>query len=137
MNRTQLNYFSVKFNPFGPGLPIEALLVQPPVDAFCRRIEASLLDGGFAMVTGEPGCGKGPPIQGVVQAGCGIEWSWMGQKSACGRFMDIAEEGWVLGVHGTDGGYSRDHQVCVEGPEGIRTSAVCVNAFETAVTRIL
>lgn len=58
MNRTQLNYFSIKYNPFSPTLPIEALVVQPPVDAFCRRVEASLLDGGFAMVTGEPGCGK-------------------------------------------------------------------------------
>lgn len=66
MNRTQLNYFSVKFNPFGPGLPIEALLVQPPVDAFCRRIEASLLDGGFAMVTGEPGCGKSVALRLVT-----------------------------------------------------------------------
>jgi type II secretory pathway predicted ATPase ExeA len=58
MNRSQLTYFSLKFNPFSASLPIEALLMQPQPDAFCRRIEASLGDGGFAIVTGEPGCGK-------------------------------------------------------------------------------
>jgi len=58
VNRTQLSFFSLKFNPFAPDLPVEALSVSAPVDAFCRRIEASLHDGGFAMVTGEPGCGK-------------------------------------------------------------------------------
>ena len=58
MNRTLLRFFGIKFNPFDPDLPVEALYVPAPVDAFCRRIEMSLLDGGFAMVTGEPGCGK-------------------------------------------------------------------------------
>lgn len=63
MNRSQLNYFSLKFNPFSNTLPIDALIVPPPVDAFCRRIEASLGDGGFAMVTGEPGCGKSAALR--------------------------------------------------------------------------
>lgn len=58
MNRTMLRYFSIKHNPFGPDVPIESLYVAAPVEAFCRRVEMSLHDGGFAMVTGEPGCGK-------------------------------------------------------------------------------
>jgi type II secretory pathway predicted ATPase ExeA len=53
-----LRYFSLKFNPFGPDIPTGALYVAAPVEAFCRRVEMSLLEGGFAMVTGEPGCGK-------------------------------------------------------------------------------
>ena len=63
MNRSQLNYFSLKFNPFSIALPIDALVVPPQVDAFCRRIEASLGDGGFAMITGEPGCGKSAALR--------------------------------------------------------------------------
>jgi type II secretory pathway predicted ATPase ExeA len=63
MNRSQLNYFSLKFNPFGTAIPTEALIVAPRVDAFCRRIEASLGDGGFAMITGEPGCGKSAALR--------------------------------------------------------------------------
>ena len=63
MNRTLLRFFGIKFNPFDPDLPVEALYVPASVDAFCRRIEMSLLDGGFAMVTGEPGCGKSAALR--------------------------------------------------------------------------
>ena len=63
MNRTLLRFFGIKFNPFDPDLPVEALYVPTPVDAFCRRIEMSLPDGGFAMVTGEPGCGKSAALR--------------------------------------------------------------------------
>ena len=63
MNRTLLRFFSLKFNPFDTNLPVEALYVPAYVDAFCRRVEMSLLDGGFAMVTGEPGCGKSATLR--------------------------------------------------------------------------
>lgn len=58
MIRSQLNFFGIKFNPFEPGVPLAALYVTAPTNAFCRRVQGSLHDGGFAMVTGEPGCGK-------------------------------------------------------------------------------
>ena len=58
MIRSQLNFFGIKFNPFDPGLPQTALYVNAGTSAFCRRVQGSLHDGGFAMVTGEPGCGK-------------------------------------------------------------------------------
>ena len=58
MNRTQLGFFSIKFNPFHASVPTSALYTSPKVDSFCRRIESGLLDGGFSVVTGEPGCGK-------------------------------------------------------------------------------
>jgi type II secretory pathway predicted ATPase ExeA len=58
-NTTNLNsLYGITFNPFRPDLPTSALLVPPQVDAFCRRIDFSLADGGFALVTGEPGTGK-------------------------------------------------------------------------------
>lgn len=48
----------LKFNPFRPDIPQEALLATPAVDAFCRRVEFALADGGFALITGDPGTGK-------------------------------------------------------------------------------
>ncbi len=58
MKRSGLHFFGLKFNPFTPSVPTEALYVPAPVDTFCRRIDSGLLDGGFAMITGEPGTGK-------------------------------------------------------------------------------
>jgi len=59
MNHTELAPFALKWNPFGPELPIEALLPTAPIEHFCRRIEQSLVrEGGFALLTGEPGSGK-------------------------------------------------------------------------------
>lgn len=58
MNATLKNLYGLKFNPFLPGVPTEALFVTPAVDAFCRRLEFGLADGGFAMITGDPGSGK-------------------------------------------------------------------------------
>ncbi len=53
-----LSLYGLKFNPFRPGAPAEALYVTPAVDGFCRRVELTIADGGFAMVTGVPGSGK-------------------------------------------------------------------------------
>ena len=51
--------FGLKFNPFAPEVPLEALYVSPRVENFLWRIENALLrEGGFAMVTGLPGLGK-------------------------------------------------------------------------------
>jgi type II secretory pathway predicted ATPase ExeA len=50
--------YGLKFNPFRPEIPQEALLATPAVDAFCRRVEFALADGGFALITGDPGTGK-------------------------------------------------------------------------------
>jgi type II secretory pathway predicted ATPase ExeA len=50
--------YGVKYDPFGPDVPTEALHAPPPVDAFLRRVELGIADGGFAMVTGDPGTGK-------------------------------------------------------------------------------
>jgi general secretion pathway protein A len=53
-----LALYGLKFHPFHPDVPTEALFITPPVDAFLRRVELSLPDGGFALVTGDPGTGK-------------------------------------------------------------------------------
>ncbi len=54
-----LNLYGLKWNPFSPELPIEALFVTPKVEDFCWRIENALVrEGGFALIGGEPGIGK-------------------------------------------------------------------------------
>jgi general secretion pathway protein A len=50
--------YSLKFNPFRPDVPIEALYTTPTLDAFIRRVELGIADGGYVMITGDPGTGK-------------------------------------------------------------------------------
>ena len=59
MNKKLLSLYGLKWNPFSPDLPIEALRVVPKVQSFCWRIEQALVrEGGFALITGDPGTGK-------------------------------------------------------------------------------
>jgi general secretion pathway protein A len=58
MNPKLQTLYGLKFHPFRPDVPIGALLPTPAVDAFLRRVELSIADGGFALVSGDPGCGK-------------------------------------------------------------------------------
>jgi type II secretory pathway predicted ATPase ExeA len=67
---TTTNYntlYGITFNPFRPDIPHSALTVPPTVDAFCRRVEFSLADGGFALVTGDPGTGKSVALRILAQ----------------------------------------------------------------------
>lgn len=50
--------YGLKFNPFRPDVPVEALYTTPQVDAFLRRVELGIADGGYVMITGDPGTGK-------------------------------------------------------------------------------
>ncbi len=59
MNKKLLTLYGLKWNPFSPELPIEALYVTPKLENFCWRVEQGLIrEGGFAMISGEPGTGK-------------------------------------------------------------------------------
>lgn len=59
MNKKLLALYGLKWNPFSPELPTEALYVTPAIDSFCWRIEQTLVrEGGFALITGDPGTGK-------------------------------------------------------------------------------
>ncbi len=59
MNKKLLALYGLKWNPFSPQLPIEALYVSPKIENFCWRIEQALIrEGGFASITGDPGTGK-------------------------------------------------------------------------------
>ena len=59
MNKKLLALYGLKWNPFSPELPLDALYVTPKIDNFCWRIEHALVrEGGFALITGDPGTGK-------------------------------------------------------------------------------
>jgi type II secretory pathway predicted ATPase ExeA len=59
MNKKLLALYGLKWNPFSPELPTEALYVTAKIENFCWRIEHALMrEGGFALITGEPGTGK-------------------------------------------------------------------------------
>ncbi len=59
MNRKLPALYGLKWNPFSPELPTEALHLTPAVENFCWRIEQHLTrEGGFALITGDPGTGK-------------------------------------------------------------------------------
>jgi general secretion pathway protein A len=59
MNKKLHALYGLKWNPFSPELPSEALLVPAKVESFCWRVENSLVrEGGFALVSGDPGTGK-------------------------------------------------------------------------------
>lgn len=59
MNQKLLALYGLKYNPFIPEVPTEALHVPAKVENFCWRIEqAQLREGGFALVHGDAGSGK-------------------------------------------------------------------------------
>ena len=59
MNQKILALYGLKWNPFSPELPVEAIHVVPKLENFCWRVEhAQVREGGFAMIYGDPGTGK-------------------------------------------------------------------------------
>lgn len=58
MNRQLLAPYGLKWNPFAPEIPVEALLATPRVESFGARVEHLVREGGFAAVLGPCGTGK-------------------------------------------------------------------------------
>jgi type II secretory pathway predicted ATPase ExeA len=58
-----LALYSLKFNPFSADIPTSALFPTPATESFCWRIENQVGEGGFALVSGEPGSGKSATLR--------------------------------------------------------------------------
>lgn len=59
MNTKLLALYGLKYNPFTPEVPTDALYVSQKLENFCWRIEHTLIrEGGFSLISGEPGTGK-------------------------------------------------------------------------------
>lgn len=66
MNQKKLlALYGLKWNPFLPDIPVEALWQPPSLKDFVFRLENLVMDGGFALITGEPGLGKSKLLQMV------------------------------------------------------------------------
>jgi general secretion pathway protein A len=67
VNKKLLALFGLKWNPFSPDVPADALLVAPRIDSFCWRVEHLAREGGFALITGAPGIGKSSALRLLVE----------------------------------------------------------------------
>jgi general secretion pathway protein A len=61
-----LSLWGMKWNPFSPELPSDGLLVTPKIEHFAWRVEQLVQEGGFALITGEPGTGKSVALRIVA-----------------------------------------------------------------------
>ena len=59
--------YGLKYNPFLPALPPQALWMLPGVENFAHRLKAMASQGGFALITGDPGQGKSKTLQWIAQ----------------------------------------------------------------------
>lgn len=66
--KTQLFHrYGLKFNPFNPDIPTEALYRYSALEDFLWRVEQTIIqDGGFALVSGESGTGKSTTLRLLV-----------------------------------------------------------------------
>jgi type II secretory pathway predicted ATPase ExeA len=66
MNKKLLQLYGLKWNPFAPDVPTEALWVSPRLEHFGWRLEHLVREGGFALITGDPGTGKSAALRRVA-----------------------------------------------------------------------
>jgi len=57
----------LKYNPFSPDVPVEALWVSPRTEHFCWRVQNQVREGGFALVSGDVGTGKSVTMRVVAE----------------------------------------------------------------------
>jgi len=67
MNNTDIrSLYGLKYNPFLPDVPSEALFTIPGSEPFILRMASMADQGGFALITGEPGVGKSKTLQKIA-----------------------------------------------------------------------
>src|SRR5215468_4175038 len=67
MSKKHLALYGLKWNPFAPDVPVEALHMTPRTESFCWRVEQLASEGGFALVTGAPGTGKSVTLRSLAE----------------------------------------------------------------------
>jgi type II secretory pathway predicted ATPase ExeA len=59
--------YGLKWNPFLESIPVEALCETPRVQHFVWRVEDLVMNGGFALITGDVGAGKSAALRLLAQ----------------------------------------------------------------------
>lgn len=131
MNKKLLALYGLKWNPFATDVPTEALYTHPKVEAFCWRVEQTLIhDGGFAMISGEPGTGKSVALRLLAQRLSGVRDLSVGVISLpSGKLGDFYREmgdlfGVELSPHNRWGGFKKLRERWVAHLEGTLTRPV-------------
>jgi general secretion pathway protein A len=102
MNAKLLALYGLKYNPFIPDVPIEALDAYPELENFCWRIEHSFIqEGGFALLCGDPGTGKSATLRLLSERLSRIRDVQVGAMAhASARLGDFYRElGDIFGIH--------------------------------------
>jgi len=81
MKKKLLALYSLKFNPFSAEIPASALFLTPATESFCWRIENQVGEGGFAMISGEPGSGKSTALRTLADRLSGLQDVLVGHLS--------------------------------------------------------
>ena len=67
MNNTDIrSLYGLKYNPFLPDVPPESLFAIPGTQRFALRVQSLATQGGFALITGDPGLGKSKTLQQIA-----------------------------------------------------------------------
>lgn len=67
MNNSEIrSLYGLKYNPFLPDVPSEALFTIPGTEHFALRVQNMAAQGGFALITGDPGLGKSKTLQQIA-----------------------------------------------------------------------
>ena len=67
MNNSDIrSLYGLKYNPFLPDVPPEALFIIPGSEHFGLRVASMAAHGGFALITGDPGLGKSKTLQQIA-----------------------------------------------------------------------
>lgn len=67
MNNTDIrSQYGLKYNPFLPDVPPESLFTIPGTEQFVQRVQTMASQGGFALITGDPGVGKSKTLQSIA-----------------------------------------------------------------------
>lgn len=79
MKRKLQALYGLKWDPFSPAVPEEALWVTPALEHFGRCLERQVREGGFALIAGDPGTGKSASLrwlahrlQGLAELSVGV-----------------------------------------------------------------